>query len=432
MVNLKLFVLNGALFTRIFGFSLYSLKAVSLFWFVLFILLFGLYTTRWQKIFSKYDLLLAMIVLFSFHEMFKYSFIFRPEVMMMTLGFAGFIQLQAFLKRDGGKNGYLYAFGFLFGLTAAVHLNGIIFIAAAIVLLIWDKKFEAVVWFTLAVLPGFSLFFYDMTSASDFSLWKHQFFESPSLDGLNQDTGILKPVFNLFNEHQRYFHDDRVLGFTVFMLLAVLSGFGFVYRKHTNLFRFALLVAIFTGMFAMHKSKHYLLLNFPYLLLLTTLSVKAVKEGKIKTYLFGRPQFISSALATLFFVYLLSANYFNAQLAFEKFSPEENRERAIQYSGQEKGEMNIVAPMSFIFNEIEQFNRIQGVLCYIELQKSDPGIYGVGFLRKAATFNTDLIVVPPYYQTKLGINLLNTGDVIGNYQIIDKTAYALVFKRLPV
>ena len=42
-----------------------------------------------------------------------------------------------------------------------------------------------------------------------------------------------------------------------------------------------------------------------------------------------------------------------------------------------------------IFNEIENFNRVQGDLCYIELQKIEQGIYKEGFLEKAASFDID-------------------------------------------
>ena len=86
--------------------------------------------------------------------------------------------------------------------------------------------------------------------------------------------------------------------------------------------------------------------------------------------------------------------------------------------------------MIFIFNEIENSQRIQCDLCYIQLQKMDSSVYGEGFLRKAATFDAELIMVEPYYQPKLGIDHFSVGDTVAGYLVIDKTDHSLVFKRL--
>lgn len=92
--------------------------------------------------------------------------------------------------------------------------------------------------------------------------------------------------------------------------------------------------------------------------------------------------------------------------------------------------MNVVAPMSFFFDEVEHFKSIQSDLCYIQLQKMDSTVFGEGILQKAATFDAELIMVEPYYQPMLGIDHLNIGDVLADYEVIDKTNHSLVFKRL--
>ena len=87
VVHHKLFNLNGALFIKLFDFSLYSLKAVSLVYFIVFIIMFYFYTHKWRRLLSKSDFFLALIILFSFPWTFKYAFLYRPEIMMMTFGF---------------------------------------------------------------------------------------------------------------------------------------------------------------------------------------------------------------------------------------------------------------------------------------------------------------------------------------------------------
>ncbi|RLD48145.1 MAG: hypothetical protein DRI88_04135, partial [Bacteroidetes bacterium] len=74
VVHHKLLNLQGALFIKVFGFSLYTLKSVSLLYALIFIILFYFYTRRWKKLFNKDDLLFAFILLLSFPWFFKYSF----------------------------------------------------------------------------------------------------------------------------------------------------------------------------------------------------------------------------------------------------------------------------------------------------------------------------------------------------------------------
>jgi len=116
-------------------------------------------------------------------------------------------------------------------------------------------------------------------------------------------------------------------------------------------------------------------------------------------------------------------------LAKQKFSSDQNRELAVKYAGENSSNMNIIAPMTFMFNEINNFNQIQGELCYIEFQKQDSSISAEGFLAKANNFNRDLIMITPYYQELLGISAYNKGDDFENYFVIDKNEEMIVFKR---
>ena len=431
VVNNKLFVLTGALFIRVMGFSLYVLKSVSLLWFLLFMFLFIAYTTRWKRRFGQKELLFAFVILFAYPWIFKYSFLFRPEVMMMTLGFAGFILLESYLERTGRNWLLLILSALIFGLTMATHLNGIILITAASMLLLWYRKYPDFLIFGLVSLAGFSIYFYDMTHLSDFELWRHQFFDSPSLDSLEETSVWLKPLFNLLDEHMRYFHNLEIIAFSLFLFVTMIIGFRYVYRHNKVLARFALLVFILTGIFAMHKSRQYILLNLPYLIILITLSFRGVADGKISTFSWNRPEMIRATLIFLFAGFLGVSTYFNIRLSSGDFSPAENAARTRQYAGSHPEEMRIVAPMTFVFNEIENYKSIQSDLCYVELQKSDPGIQGRGFFRKANAFDASLIMVEPYYQARLGLSDLKTGDTIGGYLMVDDTEFARVFRRLP-
>jgi len=433
VVSNKLFVILGAFFFFFFGFSLYALKGVSLVFFIIFLFLFSKYTLKWKGIFNKQDLLFAFILLAVFPWTFKYSFLFRPEMMLMTVGFLAYIFLEKFLDEKKRRTGYLLLSGLLFGLAMSAHLNGLILASAAAILLIWNKKYLSVIWFGLAAMVGFLPYFYDMTSAADFELWRHQFFDSPSLDSLQSGPFWLKPVFNLLQEHMRYFHNLEIIVFSMFMIITILAGFKGLLKSQPTLTRFALLVALFTGLIAMHKSRQYILLNFPYMLILITLTFKKLKEGTLTDWPLNtkkRKINFQKTLLVLLLTFLVISTLFNVKLATQKFSPEQNRILAKSYGGEETETMNVIAPMTFIFNEIENFNRIQGEVCYIEFQKADPTIKGEGFLKKADEYDIDLIMISPFYQQILGISAFKPGMNKGNYRVIDKTDDLLVLKRL--
>ena len=91
--------------------------------------------------------------------------------------------------------------------------------------------------------------------------------------------------------------------------------------------------------------------------------------------------------------------------------------------------MNIVAPMTFIFSEIEDFHRIQGEVCYIEMQKSDPSVYGEGFLKKASGFDINYIILSPYYRGLLGLNDLKKGDEESGFRVIEDDKKMIILQR---
>lgn len=433
VVGHKLLNLHGALFIRIFGYSLYTLKTVSLLYFLIFIAIFFMYTVKWKKLFTINQLLFAFVLLISFPWIFKYAFVYRPEIMMMTFGFCGYILLEKFLGQSNRNLWLLFFSGIFFGLGAATHLNGLILIVSAFLLIFWNERYSAVILFGIGVLIAFSIYFHDYNDTGYFELWRHQFFDSPSLDSLSMGPAWLKPIINLLDEHKRYFHNPMIIVFSVLIISSAIIGYKYLYSNHANITRFALLVAIITGVVAMHKSRQYLLINFPYLVILITLTFSALSENRIKSWVIQnekQKKIIQKSLVGIYSIFILVSGFYNIQLSLKKFSPVENRIIAEKYTTGNTKHMNIVAPMTFIFNEIKNFNRIQGDLCYYELQKNDTTIKGDGFFHKAKAFDIDLIMLSMKFQKDFGLDIFSTGDTIGEFAFIDKTDQLLVFKRL--
>ena len=63
----------------------------------------------------------------------------------------------------------------------------------------------------------------------------------------------------------------------------------------------------------------------------------------------------------------------------------------------------VIAPMDFIFNEIELFERIQSELSFSELQKANPNLKGAVFLQQAYEQDIDYIFLSKDFQETLGV-----------------------------
>ncbi len=403
----KLLSLHGLLFIKLFGFSLYTFKSVSLLYFVIFIILFYLYTLRWTKLSNKGDLWLALILIIGWHYTFKFSFIFRPEIMMMTFGFAGYILLEKYLSTNKGKIWYLILAGASFGLTMVMHLQGIILVAAGFFLLLWNKRYLAVFGYGIGTLLAFSVYFYDFSSLSDFELWRHQVFDSPTNTRHLIKPLWLNPAVNIMKEHIRYFLSPKVYSFTILFFVTLILGYKYLYRRQPNLVRFCLLVIMLTSLIAVSKSQHYMLLNLPYFVLIITLTIKALKENQISSWLIKSKRTelaVQYILVVLFGTFIIVSSIYNVDLAMKKFSPDENRNLVLKYTDGKPDRISVIAPTSFIFNEIGNFKRIHGDVCYKYLQRLDPTIKGDGFFRKADSFGIDLMMISEKYQDGLGIS----------------------------
>lgn len=171
-VSHKLFLSFGSIMMWIGGNSLYVLKLTSLLFLGLLVLLFKSYISQRQL--EKSSLYIALFLLFSNTLIIKMSFEYRPEVMMMTLGFASYLLIQYQKK-------YLIALGgVLAGMALLCHLNGVIYIIAGFFMLfLSEKKTNALVFGVFATLTS-AFYFYDIIQANGFDTWLYQFRNDPA------------------------------------------------------------------------------------------------------------------------------------------------------------------------------------------------------------------------------------------------------------
>ena len=142
-------------------------------------------------------------------------------------------------------------------------------------------------------------------------------------------------------------------------------------------------------------------------MLLVTYGIQNIYNEK-SAKLFSTNKFKSKLVplfCTLLLLFYFTANsFFNVKLCLDKFYPKQNSDVASKYIHENSKALRIVAPMTFIFNEIDSFKSIQGEMYYTEMQKTDSLMYQQGFLEATKKFNIDYILLSPPHIELLGMD----------------------------
>lgn len=421
VVHHKLLTLQGALAIRLFGFSLPVLKSVSLLYLGAFLWLF--YRRLKAMAIQPATVSLVFLLLIANAFIFEYAFVFRPEIPVMTLGFASFLLLEDALRRHAGWSVLqASAGGLLAGLSMATHLNGVVFFMAGAFLLAVYREWRLIPGFTLAFVAGFAPYAYDIHSLDDVQLALYQLRDSPSVALSGEYPFPLGIVVRFVKEHERFFHSPKEIALSLLFLTVLATHFTSIRRNSViGIYLSALVVGL--ALLSVHKTSKYLLLYMPYLFLLLGAGLDAWMDQPRQTR-------SSRLLLSLLLMYLGVQIFYDGRLAVQKFHPATNRALTLAFMGNRPDTCAIVAPMTFIFNEIERFERIQGGLCYLELQKQHPEIYGVGFLEWTRRYGIDVIVLSTPEAKKLGMYDLDTqACAAAGFEVTGRTPEHLVLRR---
>lgn len=426
----KLLTLQGALFINAFGFSPITLKSVSFIYYLVFLFVFYFYTSK--KIFSKSEVYVALLLLISNSIVFEYSFVFRPEIPLMTLGFISYIFLDKSLKNKQHRYSFVILSGVLSGLCVSTHLNGIIFPAAGFLLFIWNKKYLQSLIFGLSSIQVILIYFYDFTSNYNIDYWLFQINKSPMLSGSSGLPSGISYLMNLLTEHMRFFHSPKEISLSVLFIISFIISFKYI-KIHKNLLRFTLLLVVLLAVISVHKTSKYIILYLPYLIILLTGSLKNIYVKSNSDILFKNISYyaIKSFVFSLVVIYMALHTFFNFRIATNKWTEDINRNIVSTYITGNTYECRIVAPMTFIFNEITRFRSIQSELCYSEMQKSDNTIYKQGFLELAKFYNIDYIILSEFFITKLGMDCISEPEIKNcNFQVLLNKKEVMILKNI--
>lgn len=429
LIHHKLMTLLGYSVFKIFGFSLYSLKSVSLFFFIVFLSIFYFLTVFKRKILNRRQFLIAAIIFFTFHYTFKFSFIFRPEILMMFLTFITFFELEKSIQDRNNSFFQALIAGILSGLCAVAHLNGIAVVAAGGILLIINRKWNLVIPFSFGSIAGFSLYFYDFSMQYGFSFWKNQLFQSVLGESPDKANVLLYMANSFLKEHMRFFHDASIIGFSLLFLIMLIAGLKYIKSKHRIMLQYTIILMVIVALLFTQKSRQYILIYLPFLVIFMSVSLDRLlcSRSGLSAWIYEKKWKIIVALVVILFIG--GSGYYNFKTIRNKFDPKVNRLLIDTHIKGQTADLKIIAPMEFIFNEILFFKRIQGERLYTTLQQYDKSITGIGFLEKARSFDIDYIILSKPYIDNLGMGRLRSDDLLSGYRMIFWSNEMIILKN---
>lgn len=262
----KFFVLTGSLIYKFLGSSLYLFRAVSYIFFVLCAFLINKHINKQGNTYTKNAALFCILILLINRTLLEFGMIFRPETMVMTLGFVSFY----FLSRgiDENRYKYFYLAAVFAGLSAFTHLNGLSFIFAGFVLLIINKKYLHAIGFGFTGMAFALLYFYDLTTASELRAFWIQFTADPNLS--KTDFKFYTPLFKIAEEHLRFFWNPRIATFTLLLITSIAVSWRSIRKNQFNLFIYFIALVIGLASVSHGKTLKYGLIYFPFIALLIT------------------------------------------------------------------------------------------------------------------------------------------------------------------
>jgi hypothetical protein len=427
VIHHKLLTLHGSLAVKIAGFSLYTLKSVSLFYFLLFIALFYWYMVPYRKLVLKEEFLLLLLILLAHPLVFAMAFVYRPEVPMMFYGFLSFILLKETVISERRSVLPAFAGGLASGLCVAFHLNGVIFIAAGALLLLFYRNYRGAAVFLAGCILTTSIYFYDFTKDFGFSYWLAQITQSPFHTRTANYFSWKTMIISLFREHLRFFHRAEVTSFSALLIFALIMGWRSL-KKIPVISLYTLLLVFFLALIALYKTTQYMVVYLPFLMVIVVMIFKERMLLRIEP---DRKGYFVNGFALFFLVLFLGiAFYADVKLTLTKFDSSVNRNVTEQYFAGSSGEKRMLAPMEFIFNEIGNYKGIQGLLQYNEHLHTDSSYFGAGLLTHAEANGEDCIYLDGRNVKIFGLEGVQMDSVIAGYRVIGRTPDLLVFDRV--
>ena len=375
LVYPRLHIWIGGLTTWLFGFKLYALKATSLLWLTGLIgILYKIYHRKNNILFWSISGLVFIHFLFL-----QFSFIYRPEIGLATLGILAFY-FAVVRKEKFASNQSAIMLGIICGISFLLHRNGIVYIASIGCLYLITLKPKPIILFSLVCLIVGGLYFYDFGGALDFTRYQSQM--AANFKSISGESISFNPLINLIKEHERYFRNIGQISFSILFLYALVLGIKIkdpIYRRTVLL---TLLLMGFMAIANPPKTSKYMIPLIPFWsIVIVQTYMLLIKHHKIKQLVF--------VVLLLFYCctqIILSVKYISTH---QKSTLELNQSIAQVIEPNSK----VLTPISFVFDHIEDYDMIQCHRAHRYYFDSKPSAQEI--LNYASTQDLDYVILSP-------------------------------------
>lgn len=356
MVFHRLLVYTEGVFSKVFGWSLLSIRLISYLSALLILLvLFGI-TQSW---FGKKAALWAVTFFFLIYQNFHAAMITRPEMYLCLWSILSFYFTISFCKKS--SSAHLFFSGLFAGLALYTHLNGIVIIGATGVLLIYHKKIMPTIFFGLITLAVVSPYVFDVMQ--HFHLFSYQ------LSGPNYGSKTKLTLFSMFsnlvlNEQKRFFWKANTAALTLVLVVLLTVKWHSLFKTEgikkdqnqtiLNVMLYLIFSMVFMGLMVNDKRPHYAVMIYPIYCVIIGYALSSPFSGSVHFKL-------KKSIISVVIVFFIATGLYK-QMTDAFFTKKERLSVLNAAAGKYLPDnAHCVAPMNFIFNEIHRL-RISSLL----------------------------------------------------------------------
>ena len=420
----KLFIWTGAAAVKTLGWSLYNLKAVSLLFYCIFVVASYAHFRRKSSRFSPGSFWLFTALMLSAPLVFRYAFIYRPEVMLMTLGFLSFHFLDVGRSAEsagqglepGGREagGRALLAGVFAGLGLVTHLNGWIFIAAGLAILLSRRAGRPALAFVAGAAAASALYFLDLASMERLRLFAYQMRNDLPIGQAGAWTRLLYLAY----EPRRFFYSIREIFPSALLVLSLAFAWKALVAKHREVLIYLAVLVVGLALLSRPRPSYYIVIYMPYIAMVITAALThAGSLARFKRY--ALTAFVVANFAVSFF---LSVSLIRAA---GPLAAQNARIASVIPRG-----VPVAAPAGFIFNEIASYE-IQGLTFYDRYaERRGTRLGAADFFALASSFGNAYVILDAEFAGKIGLRTLPEGTVQGQYMLLRTVEDRQIFKAV--
>jgi hypothetical protein len=339
LVSHKLFLLVGAVFIQLFGYQLPVLQFVGLVFFGVIVGELVIYIRKREgKLYSWY-LPAILILIFANRLLIKMSFENRPEMMLAALGFGSFLLIDQ-AKKSTWK---IFFAAVLAGLAFLTHLNGVIYLIAGMVTLIWSRNYRSALVFMLAGGLTCLAYFADIIQVENGLLaWYQQFKADPATQNA---FGLSSKLLQLLTYPRLFFHSPEQIALSLLLVFLLWSQRAYIKLLPAGLRVYSLTLLISFWLITKANSALYFLLFIPFMLVLV------YELYRVRPFQNRALKLVVATYFVIGIVGMCKIIYTNATMEYLPVSYEKLRK---DIPDNKSG----FVPLTFFFNEYEQYPRL--------------------------------------------------------------------------